>query len=372
MKSLTLLLIPLILLSSCTMNDPQWIHQTSTKSENSLTIQDAVSSNMLRSLEEYVGKVLKQEWWVLLRNVHKFTRYTDKWKIYELYWWVVEPKYCKPEQLDCVAKQFIIITEENKPVFYDESISERYTCNNIRSIIPEKITDQIIASYCHPRNQASLIKIIKDFWSGFTLSQTNDETRLSYSGKIIKIWSHIPPEKVPFIWDEACSIVWKWFEKLLPSEQSKGKQWVWDALTGEEKKACIKENYGKYIRVEPSSVHERFYIIINVWYEWIINELFDTISWNTYTWIEWSNKWIFFTDDYIFILTYWNIEKNEYSDNLYIFDKNFHFLKKWNNNNIFTKINAIKEITTLSIKVEITEIKDWTHEEINKIFIIDL
>lgn len=106
---------------------------------------------------------------------------------------------------------------------------------------------------------------IKDFWSGFTLSQNDEETNLIYSGKTIKTWSHNPPEKVPFIWDDACSIVWKWFEKLSPEEQSTGKQWVWDALSEKEKKECMKEKFQSTLSIQP--IDWQFFEVKQLQYE---------------------------------------------------------------------------------------------------------
>ena len=118
----------------------------------------------------------------------------------------------------------------------------------------------------------------KNFWSGFTLSQTDDETSLSYSEKVVKTWSHTPPKEVPFIWDEACALVWKWFEKLAPNEQSTWKQWVWDALMEEERKECMKEDLGSVLYVK--QYDNRFFEIIKPQYGSADIWLYDIISGN--------------------------------------------------------------------------------------------
>jgi len=123
---------------------------------------------------------------------------------------------------------------------------------------------------------------VKDFWSGFTLSQTDDETILVYNGKTIKSWSHTPPEKVPFIWDEACVDFFESMDMVSPEEREKNSNWkqaVWDALTEKEKKDCIKDSYSTRIHTE-SIENSRFYRIFQSWYEWYNSWIFDTQTWN--------------------------------------------------------------------------------------------
>lgn len=127
--------------------------------------------------------------------------------------------------------------------------------------------------------ETALPKELHNFWSGFTLTQTESETSITYSGKTVKTWSHTPPEKVPFIWDEACSIAWKGFEKLPPEDQSTGKQWVWNTLTETEKKDCMKEYYQQNIRVEETQ-NPRFYQIIQTDYEVFTIWIYDITTWS--------------------------------------------------------------------------------------------
>lgn len=120
-------------------------------------------------------------------------------------------------------------------------------------------------SECLSKNWGKVSLTENNFWSGLTLSQTDEVTMLSYSGKPIKTWTHSPPIEVPFIWDEACSIVWKWFEKLTPENQSNGKQSVWDALSENDKKNCMKEHLWENIKTEQRT--SRFFEIIQTTYD---------------------------------------------------------------------------------------------------------
>lgn len=51
-------------------------------------------------------------------------------------------------QADCVAKKFIIITEDTIPKYYDESLDEKFTCTGLSSAVPQKISEQIRKSSC--------------------------------------------------------------------------------------------------------------------------------------------------------------------------------------------------------------------------------
>lgn len=153
------------------------------------------------------------------------------------------------------------------------------SCNIEKSSIHTLSPDKIQVQEKELPNEFTGSGITKDYWNDFTLSQTDNETTLSYSGIIIKSWSHTPPEKIPFTWDEACTIVWNWFEKLTSENQSTGKQWVWDALAEKEKKECMKE-YFWWNTIDITSINERFYKISRSYYEWYDLWIYDIKSWN--------------------------------------------------------------------------------------------
>ncbi len=122
---------------------------------------------------------------------------------------------------------------------------------------------------------------IKDFWSGFTLSQTDDETSLSYSGRVIKTWSHTPPKDVPFVWDEGCRELLAIFDETrknnINPDNYSWKQKAWDLLSTTKKKTCIADNLSHSIHTE--SISPRFFSIIQSHYEWAESDFFDSISW---------------------------------------------------------------------------------------------
>ena len=169
----------------------------------------------------------------------------------------------------------------------------------------------------------------KDFWSGFVLIQTIVQTELTYSGNTIKIWSHTPPQKVPFIWDDACAIVYKGFAKL-EKNTNEAKQSVWDALSEQDQKACLAENLMKKIDVRPTQ-NPRFSILIQAWYENVLRTIFDIQTLRTYGGIESEIiqdfiQDIIFVDGHILFLTRSNFDA---SDELLIFSDGFVFQKKW-------------------------------------------
>lgn len=159
---------------------------------------------------------------------------------------------------------------------------------------------------------------------GFAITQTDDETILSYSGNTIKTWSHTPPEDTPFVWDDACAIVWVWYERLRSSERSTGKQWVWDALSDTEKRACMKENLATSIHVTPIS--NWIYDIRRTAYEKSQSDIFDTESQTLYTPSRDWDKRVIKTDTNIFVMIRSSYDEN---DTLLIFDKEFSFIKSW-------------------------------------------
>lgn len=100
----------------------------------------------------------------------------------------------------------------------------------------------------------------------FEILQTNEETQVIYKGKIIKTWTHTPPKDNPFIWDEACSIVWKKFERINNGDNmEQKKQQTWDSLTLLEKKDCLKESLMSSIKF--AKIDNRFIQVQKYGYE---------------------------------------------------------------------------------------------------------
>lgn len=166
--------------------------------------------------------------------------------------------------------------------------------------------------------------LVKDFWSGFTLEQTDDETILSYSGKVIKTWSHTPPKEVPFVWDEACDIVRKKFEILTRIETTEPlgeiKQRLWDAPLQKDKRECMKEYFwNSAINVE--AVDTRFYRISRSYYEWFDFWIYDTIHGNIQRWVGDSIESISSSLTGISLIT--SQERWEWSDTITLYDSKF-------------------------------------------------
>ncbi len=175
--------------------------------------------------------------------------------------------------------------------------------------------------------EAKINKSRKDFWSGIVLNQTDNESSLTYNGKVIKIWSHNPPEKVPFVWDEACSIVLKWFEKL--PLNSEWRQWVWDTLTEKEKKECIKESFNKKITI--NQINAQFSEIREMQYERYNSWLYDTKTGNLQT-----------------LPINWNIQVSETNSGIIIFIRNNY---DWND----IRTTYTSDFSKLLLKEEISK-----------------
>lgn len=125
------------------------------------------------------------------------------------------------------------------------------------------------------------ISIEETLWNGPILLQTDDETTLSYSGKVVKVWSHTPPDKVPFIWDEACPVFFEKMYEFSNSNEVKSSGWqqiVWDKTTTSVKKECMKFYFAENIRTV--ALNERFYEIIQNYYESYDIWIYDASSWN--------------------------------------------------------------------------------------------
>lgn len=122
---------------------------------------------------------------------------------------------------------------------------------------------------------------LENIWSGFSLPQTDDETFLSYSGKTVKTWSHTPPEKVPFIWDEACVDFFEAMEMVPLEIQAKNPNWkqeAWDKFDLTTRKNCMREYLKKSIATQ--GVTERFIRIMQSFYETGDSWIYDIESGN--------------------------------------------------------------------------------------------
>ncbi len=120
----------------------------------------------------------------------------------------------------------------------------------------------------------------KDFWSGFLLMQNDDESTLTYNGKVVNTWSHIS-EKVPFVWDDACSLFFKELDRL-SNERERGDDWqqtAWEQFGKDEQKKCMREVFRTNgISVQP--LDDRFYKILRHYYENYNMWVYDTVSGN--------------------------------------------------------------------------------------------
>lgn len=127
--------------------------------------------------------------------------------------------------------------------------------------------------------------------TGFSLSQTDQETSLLYSGAAIKTWSNTPPQKKPFVWDEWCERLSIELEKIPPSADTNNqRQQAWERLGINGQKDCMKENYLHTITTE-AAPKQWFYIIKKLWYEWADRFLFDSTNMKVYDLpIDWEVK----------------------------------------------------------------------------------
>jgi hypothetical protein len=114
----------------------------------------------------------------------------------------------------------------------------------------------------------------KYLWNWFSLIQTNDNTNIVYNEKTIYTFSH-KSDKIPFIWDEWCDILTEKLKKVWNNWTWDWKQEIWNWMTKEEQKKCIKDNY--YNKVSVTS--EAWYFLINVKkYSLVSKILFDSES----------------------------------------------------------------------------------------------
>lgn len=166
----------------------------------------------------------------------------------------------------------------------------------------------------------------KDFWSGFTLTQTEDETTLSYSGKTIETWSNTPPKKLPYTWPENCEIISrKMAQTPNPTESNDPcsyTQYIWDWLSETEKKKFMKEYFWKdAIHVE--EIDRRFFKI----YDWFDFQIYDIKTWNLQHMLSMWEPSIEVTNTGVELkLDYHHDDGRGDIVNVYFYDSSFHTL----------------------------------------------
>jgi hypothetical protein len=97
----------------------------------------------------------------------------------------------------------------------------------------------------------------------------------------VKTWSHTPPEKVPFVWDEACVDFFEAMNMITLVDRGKDINWiqtVWEKFDETTKKNCMKEYFWSSIQVEV--LQSRFFKIIQTKYDTAILWIYDTKSEN--------------------------------------------------------------------------------------------
>ncbi|MCP4523237.1 MAG: hypothetical protein GY828_03385 [Candidatus Gracilibacteria bacterium] len=110
-------------------------------------------------------------------------------------------------------------------------------------------------------NKKVQYEIIHVFGNGVKLEQSPESTYLTNKGKIVYTWKH-ESKTNPYIWDEACAPVWKEYE----IHGNQDKQGIWDRLTDEERRSCLKEDYKRKIGVSKTT-HVDYVIFYKAHYE---------------------------------------------------------------------------------------------------------
>lgn len=118
-----------------------------------------------------------------------------------------------------------------------------------------------------------------DLWSGFTLSQNDKETTITYNDKTVRTWLIPDTSKVPVIYDNECiDILWKDYPRLREGVTTPEQQKIWDQLSQEKRIMCLNKVLSQKISIE--ALTPRFFSIIESHYEWAESDLFDASSWN--------------------------------------------------------------------------------------------
>lgn len=181
---------------------------------------------------------------------------------------------------------------------------------------------------------------VQNSWTGPILSHTEDETTLSYNGKILKTWSHTPPNKIPFIWDEGCELLSQKLQST-PSDiknMDGEKQKAWESLTETGKKSCIKENLTRSLRTE-STNDSRFISVLQSRYEGYSRTLIDAETGKSIENLQELLVWVTNLNNFIIVHTRSN---HDTSDEVLIFSPSFDLLKKWTDETQFILIDKIE------------------------------
>lgn len=118
----------------------------------------------------------------------------------------------------------------------------------------------------------------KNLGSGIIMEQTDTKTLIKLKWRTLLSYSN-ESKKVPFIWDEWCSL---YTEKIIKESSDNNiwtqKQKIWDSLWGGLQKQCMREQYQKVIQVSKIAGTNRFLELRKSWYEWADSTVIDLIT----------------------------------------------------------------------------------------------
>ncbi len=112
----------------------------------------------------------------------------------------------------------------------------------------------------------------KNLWNWYTLNQSDDNTNIVYNNKTIYSFSH-KSDKLPFIWDEWCDLLTNKFLEVWNEWVWDWKQKIWESLSKDEQKQCLKQNYYKNVSIE--LISSGFFTINRAKYESVEKYLYD-------------------------------------------------------------------------------------------------
>lgn len=251
------------------------------------------------------------------------------------------------KELESVAKKL-----ENLSYLWK---SEKIT--NIFKYLEAKISEEL-------SNKEAVVQVIleeiKDFWNWLKLEQSDEKTYLTHHGIITYIWEH-KSKTNPFIWDEACSVVWE----IYTIKWTDNRQWIWDNLSNDEQEKCLKEYYWKNISVS-ETINKDFIKFHKQWYEYWETYLLDINSHHVIDLNSWTEVYKVIKNEYgTFILHgaswYWTAE--------IIFNNGEKNIVLFENNNDIWDINdsEYRQITSFLIidnKIEIEYIGQYGNSKI--------
>lgn len=298
---LTLLLIPIVFLSSCTSNTEVSV----TPNQEPTTIVDIHTA----TLNTYLKDVALYRATVRTMNPEKVIE--DAQATYLIYSGTLSWTGCNGSEAwsDCTPPEFTAVIMGNDVAWFDEAVGP-IACKNIDTIQNTEVIDYIRNSRCTGSSWTGNLtdtwkNIDIDFWNGFVLSQTDDATMLNHSGNTIKTWSHTPPENNPFVWDESCELLMSKITENWTGDISIQKQIVWKKLSREEKTSCIREYFRKSIQAS-TTTNNRFFLIQKFNYDSSEKWLYDILNAKLYTLpIDGSIKKIQTKENAIYVLSEW-------------------------------------------------------------------